>query len=81
MSYYCNLASPFHIDKCYRLMISIIRFLQMVKKLLEEYEQHKENAIQTTSIFILKRKMLKVLVDWINQNKRSLFHENIKNLV
>ena len=75
VSYYCNLASPFHIDQealkyiDYDLDVKV--FTNGEKKLLdvEEYEQHKEKMHYSDDIDFILKENVKVLVDWINQNK------------
>ena len=82
VSYYCNLASPFHIDQealkyiDYDLDVKV--FTNGEKKLLdvEEYEQHKEKMHYSDNIDFILKENVKVLVDWINQN-RGPFQRNI----
>ena len=52
-------------------MISMSRFYNGEKKLLdvEEYEQHKEKMHYSDDIDFILKENVKVLVDWINQNK------------
>ena len=84
VSYYCNLASPFHIDQealkyiDYDLDVKV--FTNGEKKLLdvEEYEQHKEKMHYSDNIDFILKENVKVLVDWINQNKGPFSEEYIK---
>ena len=50
------------------------------KKLLdvEEYEQHKEKMHYSDDIDFILKENVKVLVDWINQNKGPFSEEYIK---
>lgn len=84
VSYYCNLASPFHIDQealkyiDYDLDVKV--FTNGEKKLLdvEEYEQHKEKMHYSDDIDFILKENVRVLVDWINQNKGPFSEEYIK---
>lgn len=84
VSYYCNLASPFHIDQealkyiDYDLDVKV--FTNGEKKLLdvEEYEQHKEKMHYSDNIDFILKENVKVLVDWINQNRGPFSEEYIK---
>ena len=84
VSYYCNLASPFHIDQealkyiDYDLDVKV--FTNGEKKLLdvEEYEHHKEKMRYSDDIDYILKENVKVLVDWINQNKGPFSEEYIK---
>ena len=84
VSYYCNLASPFYIDQealkyiDYDLDVKV--FTNGEKKLLdvEEYEQHKEKMHYSDDIDYILKENVKVLVDWINQNKGPFSEEYIK---
>ena len=84
VSYYCNLASPFHIDqealKYIDYDIDVKVFTNGEKKLLdvEEYEQHKEKMHYSDNIDFILKENVKVLVDWINQNRGPFSEEYIK---
>ena len=76
--------SPFHIDQealkyiDYDLDVKV--FTNGEKKLLdvEEYEQHKEKMHYSDDIDFILKENVKVLVDWINQNKGPFSEEYIK---
>ena len=62
-------------------MISMSKvFTNGEKKLLdvEEYEQHKEKMHYSDDIDFILKENVKVLVDWINQNKGPFSEEYIK---
>ena len=81
---YCILGSAFDFEQValkyidYDLDVKV--FTNGEKKLLdvEEYEQHKEKMHYSDDIDFILKENVKVLVDWINQNKGPFSEEYIK---
>ena len=75
ISYYCNLASPYVLDKealkyiDYDLDIKI--FPDGEKRLLDvdEYEQHRRQMHYSKEIDQILKANVEILVDWINNKK------------
>lgn len=74
-SYYCNLASPYYLDRealkyiDYDLDVKV--FADGDKKLLDvdEYERHRQLMNYPTDIDKILKENVKILVDWINHEK------------
>ncbi|MGX7030403.1 nucleoside tri-diphosphate phosphatase [Vagococcus zengguangii] len=75
VSYYCNLASPYVLDKealkyiDYDLDIKV--FPDGEKRLLDvdEYEEHRKQMNYPPEIDFILKENVKILVDWINNEK------------
>ena len=75
VSYYCNLASPYLLDKealkyiDYDLDIKV--FPDGEKRLLDvdEYEEHRKQMNYPPEIDFILKENVKILVDWINNEK------------
>ena len=75
ISYYCNLASPYVLDKealkyiDYDLGGKV--FADGEKRLLdvEEYERHKKKMNYSNDLDYILKENVKILVDWINQER------------
>lgn len=75
VSYYCNLASPFLLDKealkyiDYDLDVKV--FIDGTKRLLDvdEYERHKVKMKYSPQIDYILKENVKILVDWINHQR------------
>ncbi|MGX6978287.1 nucleoside tri-diphosphate phosphatase [Vagococcus elongatus] len=84
VSYYCNLASPFLIDKealkyiDYDLDIKV--FPDGEKRLLDvdEYEAHRRKMNYPPEIDFILKENVKILVDWINHGKGPFSPEYIE---
>ena len=85
VSYYCNLASPYVMDEealkyiDYDLDVKV--FENHEKKLLDvdEYESHKKEMHYSADIDFILKGNVKILVDWINQEKGP-FSESYINI-
>ncbi|CNK53464.1 nucleoside tri-diphosphate phosphatase [Streptococcus agalactiae] len=77
VSYYCNLASPYILDpealKYIDYDLDVKVFADGEKRLLDvdEYEQHKAQMNYPTDIDYILKENVKILVEWINENKGS----------
>ncbi|CNC42986.1 nucleoside tri-diphosphate phosphatase [Streptococcus agalactiae] len=77
VSYYCNLASPYILDpealKYIDYDLDVKVFADGEKRLLDvdEYEQHKAQINYPTDIDYILKENVKILVEWINENKGS----------
>lgn len=75
VSYYCNLASPYILDpealKYIDYDLDVKVFADGEKRLLDvdEYEQHKAQMNYPTDIDYILKENVKILVEWINENK------------
>ncbi len=75
VSYYCNLASPYVLDRealkyiDYDLDVKV--FVNGEKRLLdvEEYERHKRKMNYSKDLDYILKENVKILVDWINEGK------------
>ncbi|HFZ9811455.1 TPA: DUF402 domain-containing protein [Streptococcus agalactiae] len=78
VSYYCNLASPYILDpealKYIDYDLDVKVFADGEKRLLDvdEYEQHKAQMNYPTDIDYILKENVKILVEWINENKGPL---------
>lgn len=85
VSYYCNLASPFLLDKealkyiDYDLDVKV--FVDGEKRLLDvdEYERHRKQMNYPDDIDFILKENVKILVDWIN-HKRGPFSQAYVNI-
>ena len=83
VSYYCNLASPFVLDKealkyvDYDLDVKV--FPDGEKRLLDtdEYELHKAQWQYPADIDFIVKEHVKILVDWINKHQGPFSDEYI----
>ena len=84
ISYYCNLASPYVLDKealkyiDYDLDIKI--FPDGEKRLLDvdEYEQHRRQMHYSKEIDQILKANVEILVDWINNKKGPFSPEYVE---
>ncbi|MFS5226775.1 DUF402 domain-containing protein [Streptococcus agalactiae] len=85
VSYYCNLASPYILDpealKYIDYDLDVKVFADGEKRLLDvdEYEQHKAQMNYPTDIDYILKENVKILVEWINENK-GLFSSSYINI-
>jgi uncharacterized protein len=84
VSYYCNLASPFVLDnealKYIDYDLDVKVFKDGEKKLLdvEEYERHRRNMHYPKEIDHILKENVKILVDWINNEKGPFSKEYVE---
>lgn len=84
VSYYCNLASPYVLDsealKYIDYDLDVKVFPDGEKRLLDvdEYEQHRLQMNYSKDIDFILKENVKILVDWINNQKGPFSEEYIK---